>query len=166
MSPFIRLSCTWVPWPESWRPNYLSPWCIRRWGIIFTILHSSILGVFIPCWCCWYFQPEPEPERKNSLSEKKSSSPNHNGEAADAESGHVPSELTLGSWHVLTHFAQLVDTPLFSWHQPDPAGHWRHGLQHQHLRRQWRRSHIWGRIWMEMENESNWYLVSESKAID
>ena len=38
-----------------------------------------------------FLQPEPEPERKNSLSEKKSSSPNHNGDAAE-ESGHVPSE--------------------------------------------------------------------------
>jgi len=40
-------------------------------------------------------KPEPEPERKNSLSEKKSSSPNHNGEAADAESGHVPIDTNL-----------------------------------------------------------------------
>ena len=124
MSPFIRLSCTWVPWPESWRPNYLSPWCIRRWGIIFTILHSSILGVFIPCWCCWYFQPEPEPERKNSLSEKKSSSPNHNGEAADAESGHVPSELTLESRHILLNSLTLlfsVDTNLIQLDTDDMA---------------------------------------------
>jgi len=39
-------------------------------------------------------KPEPEPERKNSLSEKKSSSPNHNGDAAE-ESGHVPIDTNL-----------------------------------------------------------------------
>ena len=46
-----------------------------------------------------FLQPEPEPERKNSLSEKKSSSPNHNGDAAE-ESGHVPSEYL--------HFVDLI----------------------------------------------------------
>ena len=38
-------------------------------------------------------KPEPEPERRNSLSEKKSSSPNHNGNAD--ESSHVPSKIGL-----------------------------------------------------------------------
>jgi len=39
-------------------------------------------------------KPEPEPERKNSLSEKKSSSPNHNGDTAE-DSGHVPIDTNL-----------------------------------------------------------------------
>ena len=35
-------------------------------------------------------KPEPEPERKNSFSDKKSSSPTQNGNTDDA--GHVPSK--------------------------------------------------------------------------
>ena len=94
---------------------------VRNYFYNFTFLDT---GVFIPCWCCWYFQPEPEPERKNSLSEKKSSSPNHNGEAADAESGHVPSELTLESRHILLNSLTLlfsVDTNLIQLDTDDMA---------------------------------------------
>jgi len=40
-------------------------------------------------------KPEPEPERKNSFSEKKSSSPNHNGDTEEGEPGHVAIDTNL-----------------------------------------------------------------------
>ena len=75
-------------------------------------------------YCIWtFFQPEPEPERKNSLSEKKSSSPNHNGEAAE-ESGHVPSEYIvqlIQKSDMITNDNVVVDTNLIQLDTDDLA---------------------------------------------
>ena len=79
-----RWSSTSVPLPASSLRSFPSPSCIQRSSLI-----SSTLPLFkLPMLCVvnivvlietlCMVQPEPEPERKNSISEKKSSSPNHN----------------------------------------------------------------------------------------
>lgn len=74
-------------------------------------------------------QPEPEPERKSSFSEKKSSSPNHNGDTTGEEEPSQVASKKLRHPDKMTNFYLIC----FSWHKPDPAWTRRDGHNHKHI---------------------------------